>query len=129
MSTVIFQKEYQSTHLKKMILLGAPNEFKNIFDNYINLLNYNSKVINALEDLVIKRFGAPPNTFSTVKYSTSIKVDGLIIHDKKDKIIPFNESVAIHKGLKNSKLIPTIGYGHSLNSKEVNNHILEFLKS
>lgn len=110
-------------------MLGAPNAFKDIFDNYINLLSYNSKVINALEDLVIKRFGAPPHLFSSANYSTSIQVDGLIIHDKKDKIIPFNDSEAIHKNLKNSKLIPTSGYGHSLNSEEVNNHILAFINT
>ena len=50
-----------------MVLLGAPNAFAAIFENYLNLLNYNSKVINALEDLVIKRFGSPPNAFSTAK--------------------------------------------------------------
>lgn len=129
MASIFFQKEYQLSGLKKMVLLGAPNEFAAIFKNYINLLNYNSKVINALEDLVIKRFGAPPKAFSTAKYSTSIQVDGLIIHDKKDRIIPFNDSEAIHKNLKNSKLIPTSGYGHSLNSDEVNNHILQFINS
>ncbi|MCL6296645.1 alpha/beta fold hydrolase [Jejuia spongiicola] len=127
MASIFFQKEYPLASLKKMILLGAPNEFKDIFKNYINLLNYNSKVVNALEDLVVKRFGAPSNSFSTAKYSTSIKVDGLIIHDKKDKIIPFNDSEAIHKNLKNSKLIQTSGYGHSLNNNVVHNHIIEFI--
>lgn len=129
MASVFYQKEHQLPSLKKMVLLGSPNEFAAIFESYINLLNYNSKVINALEDLVIKRFGSPPNAFSTAKYGSSIQVNGLIIHDKKDPIIPFNDSVAIHKNLKNSKLIPTNGYGHSLNSNEVSNHILEFLKS
>ena len=65
MASVFFQNKYQLVGLKKMILLGAPNEFKDIFKNYTNLLNYNSKVVNALEDLVVKRFGAPSNSFST----------------------------------------------------------------
>lgn len=129
MASVFFQKKYQSPSLKKMILLGAPDEFTAIFENYTNLLNYNSKVINALEDLVVKRFGASPESFSTAKHSASIQVDGLIIHDKKDKIIPFYDSEAIHKNLKNSKLISTSGYGHSLNNEEINRYILEFIKS
>ncbi|MFD1614768.1 alpha/beta hydrolase [Gelatiniphilus marinus] len=128
MASIFFQKKYQLASLKKMILLGAPNEFKDIFKNYTNLLNYNSKVINALEDLVIKRFGAPPESFSSAKHSVSIQVEGLIIHDKKDRIIPFNDSKAIHENLKNSKLVPTVGYGHALNSDEVHQHILTFLK-
>ena len=86
-------------------------------------------MVNALEDLVVKRFGAPSNSFSTAKFSASINVDGLIIHDKKDRIIPINDSEAIHKNLKNSKLIQTTGYGHSLNNKVVHNHILEFINA
>ncbi|WP_418604290.1 alpha/beta hydrolase [Hwangdonia sp.] len=128
MASIFFQKEYQLPGLKKMIVLGAPNEFTDIFENYTNLLSYNSKVINALEDLILKRFGAPANTFSSAKHSTLINVDGLIIHDKKDRIIPINDSEAIHKNLKNSKLIQTSGYGHSLNNDVVHNHIIEFLK-
>lgn len=129
MASIFFQKKHQISSLKKMILLGAPNAFKDIFDNYTNLLNYNSKVITALEDLVLKRFGKPYNTISTAEDSESIYVDGLIIHDKKDRIIPINDSEAIHKNLKNSKLIQTSGYGHSLNNDVVHNHILEFINA
>ena len=129
MASVFFQSKYQLDSLKKLVLLGAPSEFKAILKNYTDLLSYNSKVIQSLDKLIEDSFGAPPSSFSTAKYCKSILVDSLIIHDKEDQIIPYNDAELIHKTLKNSKLICTTGYGHSLNHEEVYNHIVEFINS
>ena len=129
MASVFFQSKYQISSLEKLILLGAPSEFESILKNYIDLLSYNSKVVKSLENLIENSFGAPPSAFSTAKYCKSINVDGLIIHDKKDKIIQYSDAELIHKSFKNSQLISTSGYGHSLNHEEVYNHIVDFIKS
>lgn len=128
MASVFFQYKYKLESLNKLVLLGAPSEFEAILKNYTNMLSYNSKVIKSLEKLIEKSFGAPPSTFSTAKYCKSLDVEGLIIHDKKDRIIPHSDAELIHKNFKNSKLISTSGYGHSLNHEEVYNYIIAFIK-
>ena len=128
MASIFYQNKYHSEYLEKIVLLGAPSEFETILKNYINLLKYNSKVVQSLDKLIENTFGAPPSAFSTAKFAKSLNgVSGLIIHDKKDRIIPFSDAELIHKNFKNSKLVSTTGLGHSLNSSEVYNHIIQFI--
>lgn len=127
MASVFFQYKYQMKSLKKLVLLGAPSEFEAILRNYTSMLGYNSKVVKSLYKLIEESFGATPSSFSTAKYCKSIDVEGLIIHDKNDKIIPYKDAELIHANFKNSQLITTNGYGHSLNNEEVYNHIITFM--
>lgn len=130
MASVFYQNKYRSENLKKLVLLGAPSEFKTILKNYTNLLSYNSKVVKSLDKLIEDTFGAPPSAFSTAKFAKNLNgIEGLVIHDKKDKIIPYEDAELIHNSLSNSKLIATTGYGHSLNSQEVYNHIIKFVNN
>lgn len=127
MATIFFQQKYQLESIKKIVLLGAPSEFKGVLKNYINLLGYNKKIEKHLDKIIIERFGSAPSDFSTSKFAKDVEAEGLIIHDTKDTIIPYSDAELIKKGLKNSKLISTPGFGHSLNDKSVTNHILEFI--
>jgi pimeloyl-ACP methyl ester carboxylesterase len=129
MASVFYQSNYQQKNLKKLVLLGAPSEFEMILKNYITMLGYNSKVEKSLKQLIVDTFGAEPSEFSTAKFASKITVDGLIIHDKKDEIIPFTEAERINKHYKNSQLIETIGHGHSLNHNEVYQHIINFINT
>lgn len=129
MASVFFQEKYQLPNLKKLILLGAPSEFVNVFKNYTSLLGFNSNIKKHLRKLIIDRFGNTPESFSSAAYLKNITVKGLIIHDKKDKIISYDEALLINDTFKNAKLISTEGYGHSLHHDSINQHILEFLNS
>ena len=130
MASVFYQNKYQLENLEKMVLLGAPSEFKTILKSYTDLLSYNDKVVRSLDKLIQDTFGAPPDDFSTAKFAQSLNdVKGLIIHDKKDKIISYSDAELIHKNFKNSQLISTSGFGHSLNNKEVYSHIVNFINN
>lgn len=129
MASVFFQEKYQLQSLEKLILLGAPSEFVNIFKNYTTLLGLNSNIKRHLRKLIIHLFGNTPESFSSASYLKNIAVNGLIIHDKKDRIIAYNEALLIKDSFKNAQLISTKGFGHSLHHDSVNKHILEFLNS
>jgi len=128
MASVFYQNKYQSNTLKKLVLLGSPSEFKTILKSYTDLLHYNEKVVKSLNKLIEDTFGAPPSAFSTAKFARNLNgVKGLIIHDKKDKIISYSDAELIHTNFNGSKLISTSGFGHSLNNLEVYNHIMNFI--
>ncbi len=127
MASVFFQQKHQLDSLRKMVLLGAPSEFETILKNYIKLLGYNKKIEKHLNKVILKKFGAVPSEFSTSKFSKDIEAEGLIIHDVKDMIIPYSDAKLIYRNFKNSKLISTEGFGHSLNDTSVTKNILEFL--
>ncbi|TYA59677.1 alpha/beta hydrolase [Formosa maritima] len=127
MASAIFQYKYQKAHVQKMILLGAPSEFTEVLNRYANMLSYNKRVRKQINQIIKERFGNVPEEFSTAKYSELINAKGLIIHDKKDNVIPYNDALQIKAKYKNSLLISTEGIGHSLATDEVSNYIFDFI--
>ena len=128
MASVFFQQKYQNKNIQKIVLLGAPSEFKNVLKQYIKMLGYNRKVENKLNTVILDKFGASPDYFSTSSFIKDVDSEGLIIHDKNDTIIPFSDAQLIEKNLRKGKLIQTKGLGHSLNHDSVSKNILEFIK-
>lgn len=113
--------------IKKLVSLGAPSNFAGIINNYILMMNYNQRVVNAMNTYYLKFFGHEPEYFSAKNFLKDIQAKGLIIHDKKDRIISYRDALDISKHYKDSKLIRTVGFGHGLKNQQVYDHILEFL--
>ena len=129
MATIFFQNKYQLKSLKKIVTLGAPAHFEGVFERYSSMMTYNTKIIKAMDDLILKRFGNPPSHFSAAKFSESLSVNGLIIHDEYDAIIPYNDAKLIHEHFKDSELITTKNLGHGLKGEIATNSILEFINT
>ncbi|MCF8274902.1 MAG: alpha/beta hydrolase [Flavobacteriaceae bacterium] len=127
MATVFFQNKYQFKSIQKLVLLGAPSNFKDVLKRYTDMLSYNQRVTQQLNIEILEQFGSLPESFSTAKYIETIASEGLIIHDEDDNVIPYNDALLIKQNYKNSKLITTKGLGHSLNHKSVTLHISEFI--
>lgn len=127
MASGFFQYNYQNPDLEKIISLGAPATFTGVFKRYVDMMGYNKRVENGLNNLVVKRFNQKPSYFSLAEFSKKIKTKTLLIHDKKDKIIPYSDAELIAKNHKNAKLIATNGFGHGLRNEAVYNHVLDFI--
>ena len=56
-------------------------------------------------------------------------IQSLLIHDIKDRIIPFSDLSPIESGLKNSKSYVTTGLGHKLKHEKIWTTCLDFIKS
>ena len=115
--------------VKKLVLLGAPSNFDEVIGNYVKIMGYNKKVVKAMNDYFVKHFGYLPAFYTIENFSKDIPSEGLIIHDKKDRIISYKDALHISKHYKNSRLIKTVGFGHGLKNEVVYNHILEFLNT
>jgi len=127
MSSIFFQYKYKNPNLKKLIILGAPSEFITILKNYANMLGYNKRIRNGLNQLVLKRFGHKSSYFSSASFVKNINAKGLIIHDKKDKIVKYSEAQLIASNYKNSELYTTSGFGHALKDNSINTKIVSFI--
>lgn len=129
MASVFFQQKYQNDKIQKIVLLGAPSEFRHVLRQYIKILGYNKKIEHKLDTIILDKFGATPDEFSTSEFIKNVDAEGLIIHDKNDTIIPFSHAKNIDKNFKKGQLIETSGLGHSLNHNDVSDRILEFIKN
>jgi len=127
MSTVFFMHNHQLPSIKKLVLLGAPAHFTGVFSRYKTMMGYNKRISNGLDNIVIERFGKPVDYFSAANFTKTIEAEGLIIHDKKDKIIPFEDGQLFANRYKNSKFIETQGFGHGLKDESLTPKIIEFI--
>lgn len=129
MASVFFQHKYQFEGLEKLAILGAPAHFEGVFERYIEMLGYNQRIKNGLDKLVLKRYNQLPSYFSAAEFSESINSKALIIHDKLDKIIPFEDALLYKAHFKNSELYETSGLGHGLKGEKIIKKIVEFINS
>jgi len=121
-----FQAHYPHT-FEKIILIGSPDEFKVILNNYIKLLSLNSRVHHLLVNYTKERFNLTIEEFSAAKYLQNTNVLGLIAHDKNDDVVLFEEGKKIANSWKTSQFIETTGLGHSMHSDELYQQIVAFI--
>ena len=127
MATGFYQYKYQNKKIEKLVLLGAPSEFTGVFKRYVDMLGYNERIENGLNNLVEERLNQKPEHFSLANFSKDIETKALLIHDEDDKIIPYEDAKLIAKNYKNATLISTKGSGHGLKSEAINKHITTFI--
>ncbi len=127
MATAFFQNKYKMESIKKLILLGAPSNFSGVFRRYVKMMGYSKRVAKAMDQLIFEQFDYMPEHFNAAKFSEGLTAEGLIIHDKSDRIIPYSDAEDFKTFYKNAKLITTEGLGHGLKTEEVNNHIIDFI--
>lgn len=129
MAAVFSQFKYQLQPVKKIVLLGAPDRFTDVLGRYGKLMGFNNIILDEMGHEVYDRFGNYPTYYASSNFCKDLDVDGLIIHDKEDDIIPYSDADAIAASLVKSKLLSTSGLGHSLRDQSVNTAILEFINS
>lgn len=127
MATIFFNHFNDAPYLKKIVTLGAPAHFTGVFSRYKNMMGYNKRIGNGLDSIVLKRYGKTVEYFSAANFTESFKPKGLIIHDKTDKIIPYEDALLFANRYKNAKLITTEGFGHGLKDKSIIPNIIEFI--
>jgi len=127
-ASVIALKNHDLPSIEKIVLLGAPSNLAISVGNYVNMMNYNKKVSQAINQYYLKHFNHLPDYYCVDNFYKNLQPKGLIIHDRRDNIISYKEALDIHRVYKNSELIKTIGLGHRLKSEKVYQHILDFLK-
>ncbi|RDY60739.1 alpha/beta hydrolase [Flagellimonas nanhaiensis] len=123
--------EYKNPNpeVEKMVIIGAPSEFHEIMEHYQDLLRFNNRVMKALDDYILNRFGFRIREFSTSKFAKSNSRKGLLFHDRLDAIAPYHASEKVNKNWKDSQLVSTQGLGHSMHQDEVNEQIIAFLEA
>lgn len=118
---------YPNDNIEKMVVLGAPSDFKILLRNYINILSLNSKLASNLEKNYIDRYKQRLEDFSSKKFVSNIKTKGLIAHDIDDTVVSINEGKKIAKAWKDATFIETKGLGHSMHDDVLYKNIYSFL--
>ena len=126
-ATIYNQYKYPSVHVKKIVLLGTPDEISIILKNYIALLSLNVKNEKLFIDYFETNFKVHIPTFSGSNFAKSSTVKTLIVHDINDDVVLFDEGKKLAAAFKNSVFVKTEGLGHSLHDATVYKKIVAFI--
>lgn len=116
-----------NTSIKKLVCLGAPAQLEGIMNNYYKMLNLNKRLQDGIENFFKREFNFTTSDFTVVNWANEFKIQGLIVHDIKDKVIPVSDAKLIHKYWTGSSIHLTEGLGHSLKDQSINDLITEFI--
>lgn len=122
-----FQAHYNH-NFEKIVLLGAPSDFKVILNNYIKMLSLNKRIHQSLIDYTKKRFNLTIDDFSASKFLKNSSIEGIVAHDVQDTVVLFEEGKKISKAWEKAQFIETKGLGHSMHDAYLYQTIVDFIQ-
>jgi pimeloyl-ACP methyl ester carboxylesterase len=120
--------KYNDKTIEKVILLGAPSDFKIIANNFVKLLSLNNRIKHKLEKYYLEKFSIDINEFSAHKCAHNFTQKALIAHDTEDKVVLIDEGRKYADTWKNSIYIETSGLGHSMHDADLYQKIVAFIE-
>lgn len=122
-----YLNKYKNPAIEKVILLGAPSDFKIISDNFVKLLSLNEKIKSQLEHYYLERFNIHLTDFSGHQFAKNFNQKALIFHDSSDDVVLIAEGRKYASTWKDATYIETTGLGHSMHDADLYQKIVEFI--
>ena len=123
-----YLNKYKNPAIEKVILLGAPSDFKIISDNFIKLLSLNNKIRTQLEHYYLERFNIHLTDFSGHQFAKNFDQKALISHDSSDDVVLIAEGRKYASTWKDATYIETTGLGHSMHDEDLYQKIAAFIQ-
>ena len=98
--------------INKTVLIAPIDKMTNMLDRYAAGFGLTDRVQKAMANIFVRRFGHPPQYYSNPDLLEDYQNSMLIVHDKQDKLVPYEAGVAIASKVKSSRLLTTEGLGH-----------------
>jgi len=116
----------------KLVYFGAFNRLMDALPRFQVLAGLPDEITNGLRDMIYENFGK--NVLDAIVNETmtpQIHIPALMFHDVADNVTPISDSHDIAKAWTQAQLIETNGLGHrgALQSKEIHEQVVRFLKS
>jgi len=116
--------------VKKILFLSVHNRLLDIFEEYANYISLNRRSYDLMINHAQKIFKTRLDHFTIEHMLNNVRADEVaIIHDEYDKIIPFENALALASGHPGIRLISVSKTGHyrMLTNKEVLNIVSKLL--
>lgn len=114
--------------VEEFVMMGAPSGMDAIFDYFQSVLGLSKKAIENLKIEVDALLKLPHEELMMENFFKKVEKFVLVIHEKTDRITPFQPIEKAVKTNENIKSLYTSGLDHKLNSDEVKNAVLAVIK-
>ena len=110
---VAFGLSEMDIKVDKLVFMTSPNYVVDIFTDFKKMIGLGDKAFELMNKKASNLLNEDVKKVATEqKLSLADFNDLLLIHDKKDKVIPFQNSVNINKAIPNSKIESFESIGH-----------------
>lgn len=111
----------------KYVLLNSFSTGDSMMSTFARRIGINEKLISDLRKRVEQNTGRPLEHYSLEMHLGKFDLNGLMIHDLDDNIVPRSEAHKNSMQLNHFKSVKTKALGHNLFSKEVEKTVINFL--
>ncbi|MBC8075391.1 MAG: alpha/beta hydrolase [Chloroflexales bacterium] len=98
--------------IKRAVLLASPADLHFIIGGFAQTLDLPARTVRGMKRLIVRRFGRSLEDYSAAVTAASLAVAGLVVHDRDDEVVPFDQGEAIAGAWAGAKLVATTGLGH-----------------
>lgn len=116
----------------RLVYFGAFNQLLDSLPRFQAIAGLPDEIMQGFRFMLNENFGEGVlEEIVHEKLAPQINIPALMFHDTADNVTPVEDSRAIARAWKNARFIETQGLGHrgALQSKEIHQQVLEFLKS
>lgn len=121
----------QGLQTKYFVAIAAPSTIGFIIDHFSALVGASEKTKQGLIKKISTILNGPIEQASLMRLAPKFTAEGLIIHDRNDRIVPYKLAQALSDAWPSAELITTRGLGHSriLQSDEAIDAVLAKINS
>lgn len=122
--------ELQDVDVQKVVTLAVPITSTMMVYQFLKKAKLHRSAHGHFDKYIERKLGVIHNEFDLTQiYQNNIPFKGMIVHDAKDNLIPFLESIKLAKIWPQAKILTTHGLGHSgvLKDKSVVNQVVDFI--
>ena len=116
----------------KLVYFGAFNQLMDALPRFQAIAQLPDEIMDGLREMINEKFGKEVlDAIVNEILVQQIHIPALMFHDKSDNVTPVEDSRAIARAWQNVQYIETDGLGHrgALQSKEIHEQVIQFLKS
>jgi pimeloyl-ACP methyl ester carboxylesterase len=115
-----------------LVYFGAFNRLMDSLPRFQAQANLPDEIMDGFRNLLYEQFGRGVlEAITNESLTPRINIPALMFHDSADNVTPVEDSRAIARVWKQAQFIETEGLGHrgALQSKEIHEQVVKFLKS
>lgn len=114
---------------RKAVIMCSFSALQYIMDGAYKMVGASPRLIREVNNYVIRWSGLPVAHFSIARMAAQLEdVEGLLIHDRQDRVTAFSESEILHQAWPKAQFLPTEGFGHGLTAPQVTDAMMDFVR-
>lgn len=104
--------EASKADLNRVVLISSPSSIQNVLERFAGFIGLSNTNTIKFVRLIERAVGQPTAQLNTAFNVKNLLCDGLIIHDKSDLEVPYEDALEIANNWKSTRLVSTEGLGH-----------------